>query len=198
MPTRASGRQGLISFGRYRRMGWVWRTSKPIQFQPHWAHCPPPGQAAQGPIQPGLGHHQGWGNPSLSSLFNISYMLYILCILRLPWDGVREQQEPARSCLDLETGQLHTEVGSEQHVPAGEHILLTAAVGPLHGDTHVSLKTRRRRGEARSSLALLLYILASFFHQYHPISATCTKLHFSPLQSPSLLVSRLLKTFWSQ
>lgn len=104
---------------------------------------------------------------------------------------MREQPEPTQGCSDLEMGLLHSQVGSEQHVPAEDHNLLTA----VHGDAHVSLKTRRRNGEARSSLALLLYILASFCHQYHPICATCTKLHFSLLQSPSLLVSRLQKIF---
>lgn len=43
--------------------------------------------------------------------------------------------EPARSCSDLEMGQLHTQVGFEQHFPAEEHSLLTAAGGPVHGDT---------------------------------------------------------------
>jgi len=29
-----------------------------------WAGCPPPTQAAQGPVQPGLEHLQGWGTHS--------------------------------------------------------------------------------------------------------------------------------------
>lgn len=43
---------------------------------------------------------------------------------------MREQPEPTWNCSDLKMEQLHTQVGSEQHVPAEDHILLTA----MHGD----------------------------------------------------------------
>ena len=48
--------------------GWVERDIKAPQPQPlPWAGCPPPDQAAQGPIQPILGHLQGEKEPSKGS-----------------------------------------------------------------------------------------------------------------------------------
>ena len=44
------------------RKAWVEGTSKPTQS--HSVGCPPPAQAAQGPIQPGLECLQGWGSRS--------------------------------------------------------------------------------------------------------------------------------------
>lgn len=41
---------------------------------------------------------------------------------------MREQPEPTQGCSDLEMGQLHSQVGSEQHVPAEDHNLLTAVM----------------------------------------------------------------------
>ena len=46
----------------YSTVLWWKGTSKPTQPQPlPWAGLPPPAQAAQGPIQPGLERLQGWG-----------------------------------------------------------------------------------------------------------------------------------------
>ena len=48
------------------RMVGLEGTSEVIQFQPlPWVGCHPAAQAAQGPMQPGLGHLQGWGSCTL-------------------------------------------------------------------------------------------------------------------------------------
>jgi len=51
-------------------MAWVGRDLKdhPIPTPCHWQGCHPPGEAAQGPIQPGCDCLQGWGSLSLSAV----------------------------------------------------------------------------------------------------------------------------------
>lgn len=44
--------------------GWVGRDLRGHPVPPPWAGCPPPDQIAQDPIQPCLGHPQGWGTHS--------------------------------------------------------------------------------------------------------------------------------------
>ena len=43
------------------RLGWKGPHSPPSPIRCHGQGCPPPAQAAHGPIQPGLKHLQGWG-----------------------------------------------------------------------------------------------------------------------------------------
>ena len=42
-------------------LGWKGPHSPSIPTPSHGQGCPPPGEAAQGPIQPGLERLQGWG-----------------------------------------------------------------------------------------------------------------------------------------
>jgi len=47
-------------------MAWLERNLEdyPVPTPLSWQGCPPPDQAAEGPIQCGLGHLQGWGTHS--------------------------------------------------------------------------------------------------------------------------------------
>ena len=49
-------------------IGWRGPQRPPSPTPCHEQGCPPPDQAAQGPIQPGLGHLQGWGTHVFSGL----------------------------------------------------------------------------------------------------------------------------------
>ena len=63
---------------------WLWLegTSKLIQFQsPAVSRALPPAQAAQGPIQPGLEHLQGWGTTdSLGSCARVSPLFWVTAL----------------------------------------------------------------------------------------------------------------------
>jgi len=50
--------------------------SKPTQYPP-WAGLPSTSAAAQGPIQPGLEHLQGWG--TTAALHSCASALHLLC-----------------------------------------------------------------------------------------------------------------------